>query len=95
MDIAPASAATIRQSTPYPISHRMTGDASAISGPADCSATLWLGWEGDALLVSMDITMKRFSLPPPPDNWWHQDSIEFWLDSRQYAVLPTPGKARV
>lgn len=95
MDIAPASAATIRQSTPYPISHRMTGDASAISGPADCSATLWLGWEGDALLVSMDITDEAFLPATTTDNWWHQDSIEFWLDSRQYAVLPTPGKARV
>ncbi|MGI5925404.1 MAG: glycoside hydrolase [Lentisphaeria bacterium] len=95
LDIAPATAASIRQSTPHHISHRMTGDAGAISGPADCSATLWLGWEGDALLISMDISDDTFLPATSTENWWHQDSIEFWLNNRQYAVLPTPGNARV
>jgi hypothetical protein len=90
-----ASKDELAQAPRQHIAHTMLGDARNVSDAADCSAEFQLGWTADALHLAVTVRDEVF-LPASGDrDWWQADSIEFWLDSAQYAIYPEPGNAKL
>ncbi|MDD4539456.1 MAG: glycoside hydrolase, partial [Lentisphaeria bacterium] len=78
------------------ITPAMTADAKKVDGPADCSATLFLGRAGDSLHLAL--TVKDDVLMPPEAgrrDWWERDSVEFWLGGTQYAIRAVTGRVEI
>ncbi|MGI5925392.1 MAG: glycoside hydrolase [Lentisphaeria bacterium] len=78
------------------ITPSMTADAKKVDGPADCSATLYLGRAGDvlhfALSVKDDVLMPAAATRR---EWWEGDSVEFWLGGNQYAIRAELGQVEI
>lgn len=70
----------------------MLGDAKEVSGAADCSARFTLGWSEGVLRLRLTVRDQSFHPAKPGVEWWHDDSVEFWVNSGQYAIYPQPGQ---
>ena len=70
----------------------MLGDAREVSGAADCSARFTLGWSEGVLRLRLTVRDQSFHPAKPGVEWWHDDSVEFWVNSGQYAIYPQPGQ---
>ncbi len=71
-----------------------TKDGRTVTDDRDCSATAWIGWNPMGLLFQVDVQDDTF-LPADLERteWWHRDSVEFWVNDTQYAVRPVIGKS--
>ncbi|MBO4527498.1 MAG: hypothetical protein J5743_07725, partial [Victivallales bacterium] len=71
-----------------------TKDGRAVLDDRDCSATAWIGWNPQGLMFQVDVQDDAF-LPADLERaeWWHRDSLEFWVNDTQYAVRPIAGKS--
>ena len=71
-----------------------TKDGRTVTDDRDCSATAWIGWNPKGLLLQVDVQDDTF-LPADLERteWWHRDSVEFWVNDTQYAVRPVIGKS--
>ncbi|MCD6352210.1 MAG: hypothetical protein J7M26_08825, partial [Armatimonadetes bacterium] len=59
--------------------------------PADLSASFHAAWRPEALLVAVVVRDEAVHFPArDEEKWWEWDSVEFWLDGQQYALLPAP-----
>ncbi len=68
------------------ITPRMTADARRVDGPKDLSAVLRLCWRGAALYFAVEVNDETLRFARPDERqWWHWDSVEFWLGGTQCA----------
>ena len=70
----------------------MLGDAREVSGAADCSARFTLGWSEGVLRLGLTVRDQSFHPAKPGVEWWDEDSVDFWVNSGQYAIYPRPGQ---
>lgn len=85
----------VKNGTKWALDAKMTTkDGRKVDGNRDCSATAWIGWTPQGLMVLVQVTDDKF-MPADLqlDNWWERDSVEFWVDGTQYAVRPVMGKS--
>lgn len=69
---------------------------AGIDGPADLSGTAKVCWHETGLFVGVEVRDDILK-PASADaaEWWHRDSVEFWVGRNQYAVRFGPWGANV
>ncbi|HOX39799.1 MAG TPA: glycoside hydrolase [Candidatus Brocadiia bacterium] len=69
------------------LNHMMTADAKNVSNNGDCSADATLMWDAENLYLAVN---ARDDVANPgaayQDRWWERDSIEFWIEGRQFGI---------
>ncbi|MCR4574598.1 MAG: hypothetical protein K5787_12630 [Lentisphaeria bacterium] len=75
-------------------SNMTTKDGRKVDGDRDCSATAWIGWNPQSLMLQVDVMDETF-IPSDlqQEKWWERDSVEFWVNNTQYAVRTVEGKS--
>ncbi len=69
------------------LSPDMVADAKRVDGPADLSAQVNLAWDDRGLSLRVDVRDDKLVFPAADEaQWWEKDSVEFWVNDRQYAV---------
>ncbi len=64
--------------------------------PDDFSATVHAAWVPQRLLLAVQVRDDKPAFPKPGETkWWEWDSVEFWIDARQYAIIPAPPGGQV
>lgn len=68
------------------LTHDMVADAKQVKGPSDLSATVRVCWHGGALYLAVEVCDDKLQFGKPNEKqWWHWDSIEFWVGGTQCA----------
>ena len=69
------------------ITPEMAGAARDFDGAADLSGSAKLCWHESGLFVGVAVRDDVLKTPGADEaEWWHRDSVEFWVGRDQYAV---------
>lgn len=69
------------------ITPRMVTDGAPPANAADLSGTLRVLWDNTGLWLGLEVADNTLVFPAPDETqWWHRDSVEFWLNGNQYAL---------
>ena len=74
-----------------PVSFRLTPDmvahAKKVDGPRDLSGEVRVAWDDRALYLAASVKDEKHVFATAADQqWWEKDSVEFWINARQFGV---------
>jgi hypothetical protein len=78
-----------------PVSFRLTpdmvADAKQVDGPCDLSGEVRVAWDDQALYLAATVQDEKHLFATAADReWWEKDSVEFWVNARQFGVALDP-----
>ncbi|MBM3499714.1 MAG: hypothetical protein FJX74_13725, partial [Armatimonadetes bacterium] len=69
----------------------MVADARRVDGPSDLSGEVHVAWDDRALYLAASIRDETHVFATAADGqWWERDSLEFWVNARQFGVALDP-----
>lgn len=71
-----------------PITKRINVPNNALKDDKDCKANATVKAQNGQLIINVNIVDDKLAFPVLDQEWWHYDSVEFWIGSGQYAAYP-------